>query len=87
VTVTVADALPNFTWVMTIGLAGDVPPDVADRVVARQVFTYTEKPLVFCCKDVGSVRDIYDMALLISGGRKAFAGRRLSCITRSRSRR
>ena len=52
VTVTVADALPNYTWVMTIGMADDVPPDIADRVVAKQVFTYTEKPLVFCCKDV-----------------------------------
>ena len=69
VTVTLADALPNFTWVMTIGLADDVPPDVADRVVARQVFAHTEKPLVFCCKDVGSVADIYEMALLIAGGR------------------
>jgi len=49
VTATVADALPSYTWVMTIGLAGDAPPDLADRVIARQVFTYCEKPLVFCC--------------------------------------
>jgi trimethylamine--corrinoid protein Co-methyltransferase len=72
VTSTVADALPNFSWVMTIGMANDVPPDLADRVIARQVLTYTEKPLVFCCKDVNSVRDIYDMALLISGGEERF---------------
>jgi trimethylamine---corrinoid protein Co-methyltransferase len=72
VTVTVADALPNYTWVMTIGLADDVPPDIADRVVARQVLTYTEKPLVFCCKDVKSVGDIYEMALLVAGGEERF---------------
>jgi trimethylamine--corrinoid protein Co-methyltransferase len=72
VTVTLADALPNFTWVMTIGLADDVPPDIADRVVAKQVFTYTEKPLVFCCKDVNSVSDIYEMALAITGGEDRF---------------
>jgi trimethylamine--corrinoid protein Co-methyltransferase len=72
VTSTVADALPNYTWVMTIGMADDVPADVADRVIARQVFTYTEKPLVFCCKDVNSVRDIYEMALLIAGGEEPF---------------
>jgi trimethylamine--corrinoid protein Co-methyltransferase len=36
------------------------------------VFTYTEKPLVFCCKDVNSVRDIYEMALLIAGGEEQF---------------
>jgi trimethylamine---corrinoid protein Co-methyltransferase len=72
VTVTVADALPNFTWVMTIGMAHDVPADIADRVVAKQVFTYTQKPLVFCCKDTNSVRDIYEMALLIAGGEARF---------------
>jgi trimethylamine--corrinoid protein Co-methyltransferase len=72
ITTTVADALPNYTWVMTIGMADDVPADIADRVIARQVLTYTEKPLVFCCKDVNSVRDIYDMALVIAGGEERF---------------
>jgi trimethylamine--corrinoid protein Co-methyltransferase len=57
---------------MTIGMADDAPPDIADRVIARQVFTCTEKPLVFCCKDVNSVRDIYEMALLIAGGEERF---------------
>jgi trimethylamine--corrinoid protein Co-methyltransferase len=72
ITSTVADALSNYTWVMTIGMADDVPADVADRVIAKQVFTYTEKPLVFCCKDVNSVRDTYEMALLIRGGKEQF---------------
>jgi len=72
VTSTVADALPNYTWVMTIGMADDVPPDIADRVIAKQVFTHTQKPLVFCCKDVNSVRDIHEMALLIAGGAEQF---------------
>jgi trimethylamine--corrinoid protein Co-methyltransferase len=72
VTATVADALENYTWVMTIGMADDQPPDIADRVIAKQVFTYTEKPLVFCCKDTNSVKDIHEMALLISGGQNIF---------------
>ena len=72
VTSTVADALPNYSWVMTIGMADDVPADVADRVIARQVFTYCEKPLVFCCKDKNSTRDIYEMAVLIAGGEERF---------------
>ncbi|MBL6965900.1 MAG: trimethylamine methyltransferase family protein, partial [Anaerolineales bacterium] len=73
ITATVADALPNYTWVMTIGMADDQPPDIADRVIAKQVFTYTEKPLVFCCKDGNSVKDIYEMALLVTGGKENFA--------------
>ncbi len=72
VTSTVADALPNYAWVMTIGMADDVPPDIADRVIAQQVFVHTEKPLVFCCKDANSLRDIYEMALLVSGGDDQF---------------
>ncbi len=73
ITATVADALPNYSWVMTIGMADDAPADIADRVIARQVFTYTEKPLVFCCKDTNSVRDIYEMALLIAGDAERFS--------------
>ena len=66
------DALPNFQGCMTIGMAADVPVDIADRVIARNVMEYCEKPLVFCCKDAESVRDIYEMALLLCGGRDNF---------------
>jgi trimethylamine--corrinoid protein Co-methyltransferase len=72
ITATVADALPNYTWVMTIGMAADTEADIADRVIARQVLTYCEKPFVFCCKDVASARDIYEMALLIVGDEEKF---------------
>ena len=37
-----------------------------------------EKPLVFCCKDTNSVKDIYEMALLLCGGRGNFD--RAPCI-------
>jgi trimethylamine--corrinoid protein Co-methyltransferase len=73
VTASLADALPNYSWVMTIGMADDQPPDIADRVIAKQVFKYTKKPYVFCCKDGNSARDIYEMALLVRGGKENFA--------------
>lgn len=72
ITATLADALPNFHWSMIIGMADDQPPDIADRVIVRQALTYCEKPLVFCCKDTSSERDIYEMALLICGGKENF---------------
>ncbi len=71
-TAALCDALPGFDWCMTIGMAGDVPPDTADRIVARKTMQFCEKPLVFCCKDTNSVRDIYEMALLLAGGREKF---------------
>ncbi len=72
VTATIADALENYSWVMTIGMADDQPPDIADRVIVKQVFKHTEKPLVFCCKDGNSMKDIYEMALLVTGGKEKF---------------
>ncbi|MBR9985504.1 MAG: trimethylamine methyltransferase family protein, partial [Desulfosarcina sp.] len=44
-TAALCDALPNFQWCMTIGMAEDVPADIADRVIARKVFENCEKPL------------------------------------------
>lgn len=72
VTARLCDALDNFQWCMTIGMADDVPADIADRVIARNVFENCEKPLVFCCKDTNSVRDTYEMALLLCGGKEKF---------------
>jgi len=72
ITAALCDALPNFQWCMTIGMADDVPADIADRVIARNVFENCVKPLVFCCKDANSVKDIYAMALLLCGGKEKF---------------
>lgn len=72
VNASIADGLPNFTWVMTLGLADDVPPGIADRVIARQAMAYCEKPLAFCCQSLDSTRDIYEMSLVISGDEKRF---------------
>lgn len=72
VTAALCDALPGFDWCMTIGMAADVPADIADRVVARKTLEFCEKPLVFCCKDTQSVKDIYEMALLLCGGKENF---------------
>ncbi|MDJ0784880.1 MAG: trimethylamine methyltransferase family protein [Desulfosarcinaceae bacterium] len=72
VTAKLCDALENFQWCMTIGMADDVAPELADRIIARKVFENCEKPLVFCCKDTNSVKDTYEMALLLCGGREKF---------------
>ena len=71
-TATLCDILPSFDWGMTIGMAADVEANIADRVVARNTLTNCKKPLVFCCKDVNSEKDIYEMALLLCGGKENF---------------
>ncbi len=77
-TAALCDGLPAFDWCMTIGMADDVPADIADRVVARNTLQYCEKPLVFCCKDTNSIKDIFEMALLLCGGRENFT--RAPCL-------
>jgi len=71
-TAALCDGLDRFDWSMIIGMADDVPPDIADRVVVRNTLQYCEKPLVFCCKDTNSTKDIYEMGLLLCGGKENF---------------
>ena len=71
-TATVLDALPNYAWGMTFGIADDVPAEFADRLVLKEALTHSEKPMVFCCQDIESLKEIYEMALIIAGGEKQF---------------
>ena len=66
-TAALADALPNFTWTMTIGVASDAPPATADRLAARQALTACQKPLLYCCDSLQSAKDIHAMAVAVVG--------------------
>ncbi|MGB5987304.1 MAG: trimethylamine methyltransferase family protein, partial [Desulfobacterales bacterium] len=71
-TATLLDALPNFTWGMTFGMADDVPARFADRLVLKEALSHTRKPIVFCCQENDSLKEIHQMALIISGSEKQF---------------
>ena len=71
-TATVLDALPNYHWGLTFGLAKDVPANIADRVVLKEALKYTQKPIVVSCKDMNSLQDIYEMITLLAGNEKRF---------------
>ncbi len=66
-TAALADALPSFSWIMTIGVASDAPSDISDRVIAKQALTWCQKPLLFCCSDLEALKDIYAMAQVVAG--------------------
>ena len=72
ITASLSDFLPNFNWAMVIGMADNVAPELSDRMIARQALTYSEKPLVFCCHSAENEKQIYEMALLICGGKEKF---------------
>lgn len=66
-TTCLADALDNFTWIMTIGVCANAPAATTDRLIARQVLTNSTKPLLFCCGSMDSLQEIYDMGVIIAG--------------------
>ena len=66
------DRLDNYDWIMTLGIARDMPENIADRCVARMALEHCSKPVIVSCNDSESLKEIYEMALLCKGGEQAF---------------
>ncbi len=66
------EKLDCYDWVMTLGIARDVPEYMADKVVARTALENTTKPVIVSCNDGDSLKEIYDMAVACKGGVEAF---------------
>lgn len=62
------DALPNLDFVMSMGLASDVPIATSDRHQFEAMVLNTVKPIVFTAHDLGGIRDIAAMAAAAVGG-------------------
>jgi trimethylamine--corrinoid protein Co-methyltransferase len=61
------DALPNIDFMMSMGLASDVPPETSDRYQFEAMVLNTTKPLVVTAHDLDGLRDIVDMAAMVAG--------------------
>ena len=66
------DSLDNYDWIMTLGIARDLPEQIADRGVARIALEHCNKPVIVSCNDAKSLNEIYEMALLCKGGEESF---------------
>jgi trimethylamine--corrinoid protein Co-methyltransferase len=66
------EKLDSYDWIMTLGIARDMPENVADRIVARAALENTTKPVVVSCNDGESLKEIYEMAVACKGGVDAF---------------
>jgi len=69
-TAILCDALPNLDFMMSLGLASDVPPLLSDRYHFKAMVTNCEKPIVFTAWTKESLEDILDMAAIVAGGEK-----------------
>jgi trimethylamine--corrinoid protein Co-methyltransferase len=63
------DALPNIDFVMSMGLASDVPVESSDRHQFEAMLLNTVKPITFTAHDLPGLRDIVDMAAVAVGGK------------------
>lgn len=66
------DALDNYDWMLTLGIARDMPEQIADRAVARIALEHCSKPVIVSCNDAKSLKEIHEMALLCKGGDEPF---------------
>jgi trimethylamine--corrinoid protein Co-methyltransferase len=72
---TLADALPNIDFVMSMFLPADVDQTLADRYQAAELLARTRKPIVLVTYDVAGMLDGLEMAEIVAGGRAALEAR------------
>jgi trimethylamine--corrinoid protein Co-methyltransferase len=68
---TVADALPNVDFVMSMVLPMDVPQTVSDRYQMEVMLNHTTKPIVFVTNEFSGCVDAVEMAEAVAGGSDA----------------
>jgi len=72
---TIADALPNIDFVMSMFLPADVDQTLADRYQAAELLCRTRKPIVLVTYDLAGMLDGIEMAEIVAGGRPALEAR------------
>jgi trimethylamine--corrinoid protein Co-methyltransferase len=72
---TLADALPNIDFVMSMFLPADVDQTLADRYQAAELLARTGKPIVLVTYDLDGMLDGLEMAEVVAGGRAALEAR------------
>ena len=68
----IADALPNFDFIMPPGTPCDVPEILQDNYILKATLLNTTKPIVHLCRDARGVQDAFDMAVAVAGSKEAF---------------
>jgi len=69
--ITVADALPNIDFAMSLVLPTDVPQAVADRYQMEVMLGHTTKPILFVTTEFSGCVDAVEMAESVAGGAEA----------------
>lgn len=66
------DSLKNMDFLMCMGVANELSPSIADKHHFVTMASNTTKPLVFTASSRENLKDIYEMACEIAGGKEEF---------------
>ena len=75
-----SDALPNIDFIMSMGLASDLPPETADLHHFQAMVYNSTKPIVFTAVDHQNLVDIVDLAGEIAGSAQALEERPFTAL-------
>ncbi|HYB85035.1 MAG TPA: trimethylamine methyltransferase family protein [archaeon] len=74
------DALPNYSFIMSIAGAYDVPYEVEYEHEWEMLFNNTEKPIVYSAPSAYSARKVLEMAAAVVGGMNELRKRPIMCL-------
>jgi len=67
-----AEGLDNIDFVMSMGIAKDVPVKRSDRFHFAEMLRNTTKPIMFTAWDLDGLKEIYSMAVAVAGSEEEF---------------
>ncbi len=66
------DALPNISFMMSMGIASDVAEYISDLCHFQYMVSNTTKPIIFTAWNVNDLKEIYNMCVAVSGSEVSF---------------
>ncbi len=75
ITASICEQAANIDWLSWAGQVSDVPPPIRDPMIFRKILSYTTKPFVTTTVDENALKDIIDMAAIVTGSYDALRAR------------
>ncbi len=64
----IGDFLPNISFILSVGMCGDVDPAVQSQITFIETVKNFSKTINFSTNDIESLQEIIDMAAIVAGG-------------------
>lgn len=72
---TLADALPNIDFVLSVGMSKDVAPEIQSQIAFIETVKHFSKTINFSTNDSDSLREVIEIAAVVAGGKEELAAK------------